>query len=79
LIVGCHDHTSSASLLGVGADYHWKSTERRVIALLDGRVEGVHIDMNDDAHQIAVLIAPFTSLTISIHDRADESANTCLS
>ena len=43
---------SAASVLGIGADDQRKSTEGGVRALLDRGVECVHIDMNDDAHQI---------------------------
>jgi hypothetical protein len=52
LIVGSHDHTSTASVLGIGADYQRKSTQSGVRPLLDRRVKGVHIDVNDDAHQM---------------------------
>ena len=55
LVAGRRD---DAALVGVAADDNGQPAQRRVVALLDGRVERIHVEMDDLAdvflgHQIA--------------------------
>ena len=48
LVAGGRD---DAALLGIAADGDRTSAQLRLVALLNGRVEGVHVDVQDAAHE----------------------------
>jgi hypothetical protein len=49
-VVGGGHHAPAVPVLGIGADDQGLATQLRVVALLDGGVVGVHVDVRDDPH-----------------------------
>ena len=61
-----------AALVGVAADGDRLAAQRRVVALLDGRVEGVHVDVEDAPHAAVVPLRK-SGRPLSGQDRTHET------